>query len=354
MEVARKLTLAVCETILLFCIGLFVFALLFRVTIGNPELVKSTLSESGIYTITTNNLKEQLRSANTDIGRTDSPIIPNAVDQAVKTERIQNFMESGVTQTYAWLEGTTETPQFSLDINQIKTEFADAVATGLTERAATLPACSARLQPTTSDILTINCIPPGTNAAAEIEKVRQQILAADAEQINSEAPLSAEALSIDNNGQQQPYYQSLKQLPGYYQALKAAVFVITGVFLLMALLIVLLKRPRFMALRTLSIPFMIYGILYVIAGYFVPKQLENLLDSSTEQVSSTDFGEPLKKVGTTLINHGSSVLIKTGVIFFIVGVACLTAYIIIKKRQKLVPEEKTDNQLNNVSHHSNN
>lgn len=340
MEVARKLALAVCEAILLFCIGLFVLALLFRVTIGNPELVKSTLSESGIYTVTTNNLKEQLRGANADIGGTDSPIIPNAVDQAIKTGAIQNFIESGIMQTYAWLEGTTETPQFSLDINQIKTEFADAVAAGLTERAATLPACSARVRPTTSNIFTINCIPPGTDATAEIEKIRQQILATDAEQINSSAPLSAEALTAEKDGQQQPYYQSLKQLPGYYQALKAAIFVITGIFLLMALLIVLLKRPRFMALRTLSIPFMIYGILYIIAGYFVPKQLGGLIDSSTKQVSSTDFGEPLKAVGTTFINHGSSVLIKTGAVFFIIGVVCLAAYIMIKRKQPKINTPK--------------
>ncbi len=340
MEIARKLTLAVCETMMLLCIGLFVLGLLFRVTVGNPDLVKSTLAESDIYATTTNNLKEQLLNANTDIGGSDSPIISSAVNQAVKAEKVQAFMESGVTQTYAWLEGTTETPEFSLDINQIKIEFADAVAAGLTERAGTLPACSARLQPTTSDIFTIECIPPGTNATTEIEKVRQQILTADAEQINSEAPLSAEAISIDNNGQQQPYYQSLKQLPGYYQLLKVSVFIITGVFLLMALLIVLLKRPLFTALHTLSVPFMIYGVLYIVAGYFVPKKLENLLNSSAKPVSSTDFGEPLKKIGTTLIDHGASTLIKTGVVFFIIGVACLAAYIVIKRKQPRVENQE--------------
>lgn len=64
MEVARKITLALCEVILLLCIGIFIFSLFFRMTVGNQGFVKSTLSESGIYTVATDSLKKQLSSSN--------------------------------------------------------------------------------------------------------------------------------------------------------------------------------------------------------------------------------------------------------------------------------------------------
>lgn len=336
MEVARKITLALCEVILLLCIGIFIFSLFFRMTVGNQGFVKSTLSESGIYTVATDSLKKQLSSSNSVTLDTANPIIISAVDQAIKKETIQTFVESGVTQTYAWLDGTTETPVFSVDANQIKTDFANAVTVGLSERANTLPACTTRLRPTSSDVFTINCIPPGTNVKQEIQNVRQQILATDTNQLQNEAPLSAENLSLNQGEQAQPYYQTLKEVPSYYQLLKVSIFIITGVFLLSTLIIILLKRPRYKALRTLAIPFMVYGSLYIIAGYLAPERLGELLETSTKQLGSVEFSSPINFIVTELINQASSIFTKTGIIFFVIGVFCLATYSLIKRKQGII------------------
>lgn len=329
MDIARKFALGVCETIMFLCIGLFIFGLIFRITIGNSVFIEKTISGSGIYTVVTNNLKNQIQGSNS-FSSSENPIITSAINKAFSVNRIQDFAESGISQTYAWLEGETQTPKFSLDTNQIKIDMADAIANGLSERAATLPACSSRIRPTTNDIFTINCIPPGTDINVEIFKIKQQILTADTNQLGQNTPISAESITFSSN--QQPYYKNLAQLPKYYQLLKNLVFILTMMFLIMAVVVIILKKPRYKALKTLALPFMIYGILYIIAGFIVPSQLNKLIDANIKSINPPEFIAPLKFIATSMIKQGSGALTKTGIIFFVIGLACLIIYILIKRK----------------------
>lgn len=332
MKVVRKLTLAVCEAVLFICVGVFIIALLFNVTVGNQVFIKLTLSESGIYHVATNNAREQLIN-NADFNTTNNQIILNATSQAIKTETVQNFIESGVTQTYSWLEGKTETPQFSIDTDKVKNDFANAVASGLTERTKTLPTCSARIKPTTNDIFTVNCIPPGTNISSEIEKIRQQILATNDQQLVSQAPIDSRHITITRDGQSLPYYQNLKQLPIYFQLLKQAMLSVVGIFLLTVLLVILLKRPSIKTLLTLSILFMVYGTLCIISSYFVTYFFDKLFESSIKPISTTDLKDSMSYILNTIINSVHNTLLKTGVVFIIICVVCLVIYLLTNRKQ---------------------
>lgn len=344
MGTGRKLVLALCKTVLIFSIGLFAFGLLFSLTLAKPDRIIGWLDGSGLYIVVTNNLKEQLRSANEDLGTPDNPIISNAVDSSLPADRIQQFVEAGITETYKWLDGETETPQFSIDVNQVKTDFANKVASGLTERAATLPACSQRLKPTSTDVFTINCIPPGTDVAEEIESIRQQILDADTDQVGGEALVSAQSLKVEKNGQQVPYYQALGNIKTYYQGLKLLTVVSITLFVIAAGIIIALTKPRYRALRTLSVPLIINGTIYTLAGFLLPNQVNALFKIDESPTSATDFGAPLKNLVSSITSYSSNILLKIGIGFFVLGIASLVAYIIIKKRNPEVAEVKAEHK----------
>lgn len=332
MNIVRKLALALCKTVMVTCIVLFLAGMLCAATVLRPERIKQWLHDSGLYEATTQSVKDQFIEG-TDKTTATNPIIKNAVEKSVKESDIQTFAESGIDQTYAWLNGQTKTPQYSLNIQKIKEDFANNVAAGLTARAKTLPTCTYANPPKTNDTLTINCIPPGTDVAAQIEQARQDLLSVDPNSKDAnQTEISAQDIKLQTANGPQPYYQALASAQKWYKLLKKLPILTVFVFLLMSVLVLILSKPRYMALRTLGSLTVPYGVMFLIAGYFTPRTIKTTL-VSLFNTNDDAVGGALQKLAGYFADTAGSYLVRIGIVLVIVGCGLLAAYFVIKKRR---------------------
>lgn len=344
MKTLRKLTLALCKTILVFSLFAFVMSVLALRVLGNHDQTKRWLRESNIYSVATKSLRKNLVQNVDTTGQASNPIIQSAVDKSITEEVIQNFAEDSLGQTYSWLEGETKEPELAFDTTKIQEDFANNVATGLTERSANLPICPGRTLPNTQDIFAINCLPRGYDIAPEIEKARQQILATDTQDLQKTATIDANGAAAESPSQQS-LLEPLKPIKNYYHIISILPIISAVVFVILAGIMVALSKPRYRALRTLATLTIPYGIMYVIGGWLLPHLTQNSLNTLIDQLKIDEFGAPVKLILQSMVEATSSYLVIIGVGLIVIGNVLLGAYMFTKK--KLAPQntKPTDQPL---------
>lgn len=332
MKTLRKITLALCKTILVFSLFTFVLGVLTIKVLGNQDQTKKWLSESGIYSAATASLRKNFVQSADTTGQASNPIIQTAVDKSITEQIIQEFTEDGLSQTYAWLEGKTEEPQLAFDTKQIQQDFADNVTTGLTERSASLPICPGRTMPNTQDIFTINCLPRDYDVTPEIDKIRQQILAADSQELQKTVSLDANGAAVESPSQKQPLLEPLKPIKNYYYLIRILPAISAIIFVILAGVIIAISKPRYRALRTLATVTIPYGIMYIIGGLLLPRATQNSINALIDQLKVNEFGDPLKHILKNILQLAGDYLIIIGVGLIILGGTLLLSYLTIKKK----------------------
>lgn len=333
---ARKLALALCKTIMVFCMLTFVVSFVLLAVAGRPEQTKRWLRESGAYSSTSESIRKSFSDSTKDLTTSDSPIVSDAIKQALPDSKIQSFVESGIDGTYGWLNGDTDNPQFSLDVKEIQTTFANTVANGLTRRAQNLPACPGRTMPANTDIFTMTCIPRGANVQAEIEKVRQQILSTDTSSIGENGMVDAQSIKVETAQGQQPYYQGLQSARDYYTLLKRLPLITAVIFLITGGILIILSKPRYRALRTFATFTVPYGILYLVAGLTLPGIIRSNLNKALQASTNNDMSGALKSIVNSIATLAASYFTKIGIVLVVIGAGCFAAYIVFKKRDKSI------------------
>lgn len=214
--------------------------------LGAPTNIKQSLNDSGVYDKVVDAVLEQSKKEQKN-EKAEIPLDNPAIKQAAHTAFPPEFLEQTTGQVidgiYGWLQGKTESPQFNIDLSAPKQRLATGIGEAAYTRASTLPVCTLEqlrtLDPQNTDIFTLPCVPPGTDLAAEREKVVQKI--ADSPEFIEDTNVSAEDLTKDKD--ESPFAAN-SQLPNLYQWLTRAPWLLGALALLSAATVLLLHEER--------------------------------------------------------------------------------------------------------------
>ena len=152
------------------------------IVFGSPDPIKTAIKDSGVYDKAVDTVlseaKRQTQAGESEIPL-DDPGIQKAVEDALPPEFIEQTAGGAIDGLFAWLQGKTESPQFTIDLNDAKRRLATGIGEAAYAKANTLPPCTAAqlrtLDRNDLDIFNLPCVPPGLDLRAEQAKLVQQI-----------------------------------------------------------------------------------------------------------------------------------------------------------------------------------
>lgn len=233
---------------------------------GSPEPIKKILKESKIYDSALDAVLEATDNPNVDgqAGgiRSDNPIVVAAAKKAFPPQLVQSSAENFINGLYGWLEGSTQTPQFRIDLTAAKATFVNEVAAGAEARAAGLPACP-RGQTNFEDAFSATCLPRGVSPAAAGDKIRQE-LAGGEEKFLKDPVITADTLKSKDG---KPAFSSTSALPENYQRIKKVPIILAGLALISLLVVIFLSESRQKGLKRAGITLLVVGIVLLVFAW---------------------------------------------------------------------------------------
>lgn len=336
MQFARKAGLFLAATLL--PITLFSLGLGFSIyqVFGQPDRIKQALQTSGIYdTFVGDALTQATKEgdAPTEEIPTDRPEVQQIIKDAASPEFLKTQTEGFLDGMYAWVQGETQQLRIEINMAETKTKLVDGLTQYTANRLATLPPCTAPVDPATFDALNADCLPPGVDPAAGAAQVRAEI-----EREFFEDPILTQNDIKNDAGE--PLQKQLEVIPNIYSQLVTWLWVSGVMVLVLAAGIVLLSRPWRAGLKRAGIIFISIGglsSLMAIASAFLFKQLaDSLAGDGTMQAS-------VAKVCSLLANDFRAWWLGYGIILLVSGIGALVALRFIKPGKELENSE-TDTQ----------
>jgi hypothetical protein len=234
MSFSKKVALYILGLMLRLSIGLAVFGFGFMAVFGSADPLKQAAEESGLYdSVVSGVIEESVRQQPQSEGLPlDDPRIISAANAAFTAEILQQQSEMVIDSVFAWLDGTKDSLQFTLDFSDTKVVFANNVGDAFLGYAETLPVCTQpdQLQPV-SNPFELSCIPPQTDLRQERAKLVEEIITADS---FLQEPVTEQQLAAEN-----PQFIGLNSsLPQLWRLLQTAPLIMTATSLIFAIIYV--------------------------------------------------------------------------------------------------------------------
>jgi hypothetical protein len=142
------------------------------------EPLKAALQTSGIYSVTTQDTTT-LPGVTPTLPEGTDPGIQQAFANAFPPGFVQHSSEQAIDSIYSWVHGNTSSPDFSIDITPVKTNFANNVAAYVQQKLDGLPPCTepSVLPVSATDAAHLTCRPANISTASLAEQARQEVLA---------------------------------------------------------------------------------------------------------------------------------------------------------------------------------
>lgn len=176
MVLLRRLGLGI--VVLLFSVLLVVFALFAStyMVLDKPLTLKNALMTSGVYDVVVEKTLEQKNQELSAALPLDNPEVRQALKDAFPVSYLQSTAEHNIDATYDWVHGTTQKPDYRVDVSQPKETFAANLARLAETRMNSLPACTKMVEMpvTATDVLEMTCLPPGVPPSLIAANVREQ------------------------------------------------------------------------------------------------------------------------------------------------------------------------------------
>lgn len=337
-KIFRETTLYLLSTGVVIVLLLLSYFIVFTQIGANPEKIKEILSSSGVYqkvpaTIYDEAVKsaEASSPAAADIPLQD-PAVRQAALNAFSGDFIQKSAESVVDGTYGWLGGETSQPEFNIDLNGAKNQFAAALADEFGARLENLPVCTVAQLRANPDInlFTATCRPPGANVA----ELKAEILntVANSEEFVEQTQLTPATLK-DEQGK--PIFDNLANAPEAYKLSKKIPYILGLIAFLLASAIIYASKSREAGLSKLGKLFVLSGIFVVLApiGFgFITDAFMNA--SSNNNVASNLINPVIDEMSRA----AASIYYKTGAVYLVVGAGLL---ILVNRMKKQVQEQSS-------------
>lgn len=272
-----------------------------NLNLTHPAKLETWLSQSNFYSgLVTNELHKAQQSASNDQGAgrvsLDDPTVEQAVNSVFTPQLLQQYASTALNANYAWLEGKTSTPQFTIDLTSSKQKLAQQVGQGVQTRVASLSACSAvqlaQLQTTLdTDPLSIPCVPPSLTPQTAATQATAQINGSN-DFLNNPV-ITAKALDPNGGNQGQPYYQKLSALPKLYRLNLKLPWIFGILAVLSALGIVFLAPRKRRGIRRIGWVLLVAGILMVAAKFVTDAAFNQLEKRILNHSSISQLQQPL-------------------------------------------------------------
>lgn len=245
-------------------------------TFGTPDTLKKALNDSGAYTSaadalvgqTSKSIGKQGASSAADIGpekQTQLAITETAAKASFTPASLQATSEQNIDSLYAWLEGDTPKPDIRIDLQPYVSSFTKSLGDQATQRAASLPACTAEqlraIDPNNVDILNLPCMPPGVNIAGAKDQAIAQAVASN--EFLKNPVITTDSLPKDSQGK--TAIDRAANVPQTFQWSMQAPWIFAGLALLCAAAILLLWRSDLReAIRKISRGLLGVGIVLLV------------------------------------------------------------------------------------------
>ncbi len=303
----------------------------FNRTLGDKEYTKQTITDARLYDAIGQTIQSE--AVGSDLANAD-PLITTALQTAVSGDSLQSALEPLIDNTYGWLDGSAEQPEFSLAVDPIKANFQQNLTASLQQRAASLPVCPG-FQPTSgTDIFTYNCIPRGTDVTALINdtvnriSTNASIFADEAAADGTISTEEARELGVSDPTQNLP-----DTLPNTFQFLaKGQWWFIIGAFL-SAVGVVLLSKTALYGFRKLGILLVINGVGVLIVGFIFGFIISALTPNASVEVTESAVNA-LKQASRIILNDNAGMLKIIGLVALSLGVISIVVSSILLKNSR--------------------
>ncbi|HVS78837.1 MAG TPA: hypothetical protein VHD84_00915 [Candidatus Saccharimonadales bacterium] len=337
MDFAKKLALAILSP--LFVVLLFVTAFDFGFvhTVTHPSTVKRLIAESGVYDSAVPSLLSQTKQISTSIGdiSTANPLVEKAANTAVSPQYVRQNTEMTIDSIYAWLNGQTAQPDFNVNLNSAKADFAGNLANSVKKNLSSLPACTTATEINTFNALSATCLPPGTSPAEAAAQVKTAVQ--NGQGFLDSGNLSAADLK-NGNSNQSVFADQLKNAPKAYQKAKHTPTVLIILAILAATGIVFLSRTRQKGLRHVGIDLVVIGVLMLVFSWALNHAVSTKVVPKIDP-SNAVLRQDLRNLALDLTQQVDKNYWYFGGVYAVVGVAAIAATEVFRRRQQAATVE---------------
>lgn len=314
---------------------LFLLALDFAVlrVAGNPEPVKETLKESGLYTSAIDTFLVSTDNPNKDTSgdiSTDNPVVQAAFKKAFPPELIESSTENFIDSIYKWMRGDTAIPDFRIDLTQAKTTFVEEVAAGAETRAANLPACP-RGQIEFNDPFSATCLPRGASPSLAAEKIRSEL--GNNESFLSNPVLTASSIKSSESPEKSVFTDS--NLPSVYQGLQNGRLVLLILALLAVTGVVLLSNSLRAGIRHAGIVLLVVGVGILIASFISNKAVTEALPDLLARSENAALADKLQSLMANIVRDTNRTFSAFGWAYTITGTGAILGSLFVNMNKKI-------------------
>lgn len=300
-----------------------------------PSRVENWLNQSRLYDRFVATIAEDSQEPATDEAKQDTSaiastaasdaVVKKAAESAFSPQLVRQSAQTIISSNYAWLEGKTERPEFTIDLSEAKLSFAKQVGAYVRTYSAKLAVCTptqlAELQNRYVDPLTATCRPPSvTPEDLGAETTRK--LSTSGEFLSNPVVTPKTLNPRDDKGGSQPYYEKLAKAPEAYQLGLKMPWILGGLSVVTAVGIIFLSSLKRRGWRRVGIIIALAGVILIavkfVADYGFTKLEDRVFNASTDgqlEQSLTDFAHRVE-----------AALVKTDLLF---GIAFLALAVII-------------------------
>lgn len=148
-----------------------------QMTLNAPDAIKHTIAKSGIYdTVSASDIL--LENSDLSSAATSDEIIASALNAAITPAYVKSSSEKLIDEIYNYIHGDVPAPELSIDVSDVKAQFADNVAQQVKQKFESLPVCTELKIPSTSieSLLGASCAPVGVSSQQASDYARTEIM----------------------------------------------------------------------------------------------------------------------------------------------------------------------------------
>jgi len=327
MNILRRLGLTFAIplfSLLLFLLPLFIGL---RFVLDTPQPLERALQSSGVYQAAADSLiKQKIQQANqgTEIGTALSDSgVKQSLAQAITPTYLQNNTEQVLTSIYDWVHGTVARPTFAINLQPVKTGFADNFAIYVAQKIDALPTCTSPITPPTNvnDWLALTCKPAGLTAATISDAIKQEASQLQLTEGNNGDVLGANDIK---NKEGQSVFDKLHMVPKIHHYYIISLYVIPVLGVLCGLAIVFWSATRRKGAGHIGRTLITTGIIDVIFAWASIWILNKAVELSANRSSViSDLQTPILKALDSLSNQLQLWWIAFGAGYVVIGVVVL-------------------------------
>ena len=279
---------------LLFLLIITAYFMVFAQVTANPDKVKRLLADSGLYekmpAVIYDDAVKSESTASSSIPLKDQEVRQTALE-VFNPGFVQQNIETVIDGAYGWLEGETDHPEFSVDIQDAKSQFAASVSEKLGKRLQALPPCTMsqlRQISNTDDLFSLQCLPPGSDITSMKSQFSNSV--ANSEEFLKETKITPDTFK-DETGQS--LFDSGKDIPQTYQLSKKLPYILAVIIIIISALIIFISASRREGIIKLIKTFLIAGVFVLLIPLVLNNLADILLGASADNDVTSQLAKPI-------------------------------------------------------------